>query len=430
MANQPVAPASSIQQERDIQTALMQGNESRAWSLANSLLEREPENALALEVAAQCALRAREYSQARDRFERLARIRPNPMYWVNAAQACVQLQDPSAEAHAIQQALILEPTHLVALVCKARMLERQGERHKAAVAHGAVAAVSPPLDQLSPDLRAAVIHGMQYREAYNREFGTYLDQHLTAQIDTLPLRARDRFQLAVDIMTGRRRRYDSQSMVFHYPGLVPIEFFDRSRFTWLDQFEARTNEIRDEFLQVLESEDGFVPYLTYPPGSPVNQFAELNNSPDWSAYHLIQAGAIVEEHARACPVTMALLAQAPQPHQPGRTPAAMFSILKPRTRIPAHVGVSNTRLITHVPLIIPERCGFRVGNTTRQWVPGNAWVFDDTIEHEAWNMSDKMRVILMFDIWHPDLDATERQLISELMASVNRFTGEFSMYEL
>lgn len=430
MQSQAVNNDSTTEMERSLQSALMQGNEPLARTLADRVLELNPKSVLALEVAAQCAMRAREYSQARIRFEQLAQVSPHPMHWINAAQAAMQTGDEDAESQAIQQALILDPTHLVALICKARMLERRGERHKAAVAHGAVAAVSPALDQLSPDLRAAVVHGMQYRDAYNREFGNYLDQHLSTQADALPSRNRERFRLAMDIMSGRKRRYDSQSMVFHYPGLVPTEFFDRSRFGWLDAFEAKTDEIREEFLGVLHSEEGFVPYLTYPPGSPVNQFAQLNNSPDWSAYHLKQAGVVVEDHAKACPLTLSLLAQAPQPDQPGRTPAAMFSILKPRTRIPAHVGVSNTRLITHVPLIIPERCGFRVGNTTREWQPGHAWVFDDTIEHEAWNMSDKMRVILMFDIWHPDLDEGERQLITELMASVNRFMGEFSMYEL
>lgn len=424
------AQTSAAQYEQAMQAALMHGNEQQARTIAGALLEQNPDHVPALGVAAQCAMRSREYSLAHGHFERLAQLSPDPMHWINAAQAAVQLQDEQREAHAIQQALILDPTHLIALICKARMYERLGNRHKAAVAHGAVAAVAPALDQLSPDLRAAVLHGMQYRDAYNREFGEFLDQRLTTQIDAMPNRERDRFRLAMDIMSGRKRRYDSQSMVFHYPGLVPTEFFDRSRFVWLNQFESRTDEIREEFLNVLQSEEGFVPYLTYPPGSPVNQFAQLNNSPDWSAYHLKQAGEVVEHQASACPVTMSLLELAPQPDQPGRTPAAMFSILKPRTRIPAHVGVSNTRLITHVPLIIPERCGFRVGNTTREWVPGKAWVFDDTIEHEAWNMSDKMRVILMFDIWHPDLDEGERQLITELMASVNRFTGEFSMYEL
>ena len=114
---------------------------------------------------------------------------------------------------------------------------------------------------------------------------------------------------------------------------------------------------------------------------------------------------------------MALLAGAPQPDQPGRTPSAMFSLLKPNTRIPAHVGVSNARLVTHLPLIVPEGCGFRVGNETRQWVPGKAWVFDDTIEHEAWNDSDQLRVVLIFDIWHPDLSPAERAMITALTAA-------------
>ena len=94
-----------------------------------------------------------------------------------------------------------------------------------------------------------------------------------------------------------------------------------------------------------------------------------------------------------------------------RAPTAFFSILEANTRIPAHTGVTNTRLTVHLPLIVPPDCGFRVGGTTREWVPGKAWVFDDTIEHEAWNLSDTPRAILIFDIWNPLLTAAERELI-------------------
>jgi aspartate beta-hydroxylase len=113
----------------------------------------------------------------------------------------------------------------------------------------------------------------------------------------------------------------------------------------------------------------------------------------------------------------------PWPDQPGRTPVAMFSLLKPRTRIPPHVGVSNARLVTHLPLIIPPGCGFRVGNQSRQWVPGQAWVFDDTIEHEAWNDSEQLRVVLIFDIWHPELSAVERRMITAMTEAQNLFQG-------
>jgi len=126
---------------------------------------------------------------------------------------------------------------------------------------------------------------------------------------------------------------------------------------------------------------------------------------------------------------MKALDGAPKPDQPGRTPAAMFSLLKPKTRIPPHNGVTNVRLVTHLALIIPEDCGFRVGNETRQWVPGRAWVFDDTIEHEAWNNSDKLRVVLIFDIWHPHLTPPERAMITALTAGVNAFSGDAAGFE-
>jgi aspartyl/asparaginyl beta-hydroxylase (cupin superfamily) len=120
---------------------------------------------------------------------------------------------------------------------------------------------------------------------------------------------------------------------------------------------------------------------------------------------------------------MAVLESAPQPDQPGRTPSAMFSLLKPKTAIPAHVGVSNVRVVTHLALIVPEACAFRVGNEMRQWVPGEAWVFDDTIEHEARNDSDKLRVVLIFDVWHPHLTPAERALITALNAGMNAYVG-------
>ncbi len=100
----------------------------------------------------------------------------------------------------------------------------------------------------------------------------------------------------------------------------------------------------------------------------------------------------------------------------GRAPTAFFSILDANTDIPAHVGVTNTRCTVHVPLIIPPDCGFRVGSTTREWVPGQAWVFDDTINHEAWNRSDTPRAILIFDVWNPLLSAAERDLITAATA--------------
>ena len=89
-------------------------------------------------------------------------------------------------------------------------------------------------------------------------------------------------------------------------------------------------------------------------------------------------------------------------------PTAFFSVLRPRTHLPAHNGVTNSRAIIHLPLIVPEGCRFRVGGETREWRVGEAWAFDDTIEHEAWNDSDEPRVILILDAWNPLLTEAEK----------------------
>jgi aspartyl/asparaginyl beta-hydroxylase (cupin superfamily) len=94
----------------------------------------------------------------------------------------------------------------------------------------------------------------------------------------------------------------------------------------------------------------------------------------------------------------------------------MFSLLRPGTRIPAHSGVHNTRLTCHLPLIVPADCGFRVGNEVRQWSEGKLLVFDDTIEHEAWNESGEDRVVLIFDIARPDMTEREQAEVAALFA--------------
>jgi aspartyl/asparaginyl beta-hydroxylase (cupin superfamily) len=113
------------------------------------------------------------------------------------------------------------------------------------------------------------------------------------------------------------------------------------------------------------------------------------------------------------------LASLPTTTLPDRAPSAFFSILKPHTRIPPHTGVTNTRAIVHLPLIVPENCGFRVGGETREWKVGTAFAFDDTIEHEAWNDSDHNRAVLIFDVWNPHLTVTEQNVIARYYAAAD-----------
>jgi tetratricopeptide (TPR) repeat protein len=390
-----------------------------------------PGNVSAWFAAGQSAYRAGDMAGARAAFDRVVEQDGRDIQqWISLALACRGLKDEPAEAHAIQKALEIDASDLLTLILKANLLQRQGKEHEAALAYGAVATVSPPLDKLHPDLRSSVEYALLFRQQYDLRFGEFLDRNLEPLFREHAGEDLRRLRDSIDIMVGRKRRYESQPSHFFFPRLAPFEFFDRADFPWLDAFEAATDEIREEFLQVLKGEEGFSPYISYPPGLPLNQWAELNNSPNWSAFRIIDKGKPVQGNAEKCPRTMALLAGAPQPEQVGRTPNAMFSLLKPRTRIPPHTGVTNVRLVAHLPLIIPEECGFRVGNDTRPWVPGKAWVFDDTLEHEAWNGSDKLRVVLIFDVWHPHLTPAERTLITALAKGIDAFVGSSDAFGL
>ena len=410
--------------------AAQAGREAEAAGIWGRILEIDPRHARSLAALGQFAFRKGDMETARATFRRLVEADGRDVQqWINLALACRALRDEKGEEEALAGGLSADPSDLVALILRGNLYERQARNHEAARAYGAAATVAPPMDQLHADLRPAVGHALAYRRRYDDECASFLDQRLEARFHDFAGENLKRFRDSVDIMLGRKRRFESRSAIYHYPELAPVEFFPRADFPWLDAVEAATDGVRDEFLGVLDSEEGFTPYITYPDDVPKNQWAELNNSPRWSAFHLYKLGARVEENAARCPVTMALLADVPQPDQPGRTPAAMFSLLKPRTRIPAHAGVTNVRLVTHLPLIVPPGCGFRVGNESREWVPGKAWVFDDTIEHEAWNDSEKLRVVLIFDIWHPALSTAERAMVTELSAALQEFSGAATGFE-
>jgi aspartyl/asparaginyl beta-hydroxylase (cupin superfamily) len=237
--------------------------------------------------------------------------------------------------------------------------------------------------------------------------------------------ARDRVDDCIAAFLGKKRIYVQQPIYMHFPRLPAIEFFDRGDFPWLSAVEMATDDIRGEVLQlVLQSKKDFSPYLTHPKDAPLQQWGELNQSDKWSALFLYKDGEEVELNTKRCPKTMAALEFVPKVQIPGRAPTAFFSLLEANTRIPPHTGVTNTRLTVHIPLIVPPNCGFRVGSQVKQWISGKALIFDDTIEHEAWNSSNESRVIMIFDIWNPLLTVAEQEYIAAATAGIAEYYAD------
>jgi aspartyl/asparaginyl beta-hydroxylase (cupin superfamily) len=338
------------------------------------------------------------------------------------ALANKQLGNTDEEMAAVTRALDLDPYFFPALLHKGMLLERLGKRRNAAQVFRDVLKIMPPRERLNEAFRTAVRHA----EASVAENQQSLEQHLDAALAELRQkhgRSVDRFERSVDVMLGRKKMYQPEPIALHYADLPPLQFHDRDSFPWLPELEAHSDDIRAELIQVLgESRPDFRPYIQYPPGAPVNQWAELNYSPRWSTYFLWESGRRNDEHCERCPKTTAVLENVvPMARLPNFSPTAMFSCLEPRTVIPPHTGETNTRLIVHLPLIIPANCSFRVGHQSREWKYGEAFVFDDSIEHEARNGSDELRAVLIFDVWNPLLSPAERELVAGLMNGVRDY---------
>ncbi len=374
----------------------------------------------------------RQFQQAADCLRRSVALnaKQTPV-WLHLAMAERGLARRDGEWEALRGALESNPFDPMALLMKAGWLERSGQRHAAVkVYQGALTVAAQHPDVVTGDMQPLLERARAATASHQVEMANFMDQQMAHAAADLAPEELDRFWHTLDIHLGRRKRFDPQPMGLYYAHLAPVEFFDRRRFSWIESIESQTDSIRAECLAALQDQAHITPYLDYEADQPLQQWAELNRNPRWSAYHLLKDGHPVEPNATRCGVTMAALKAVDQPVQQGRTPVAMYSLLKPQTHIPPHVGVSNVRLVAHLPLVVPPDCALRVGSSTHIWQEGRVCVFDDTIEHEAWNRSDLLRAVLIFDVWHPDLNEAERRMIGALACAMDAFTGEVSAMPL
>jgi aspartyl/asparaginyl beta-hydroxylase (cupin superfamily) len=344
--------------------------------------------------------------------------------WLNLAVVRRQRGDAEGAQAALREVLRLDSRNFAALLMQAALLDGQGKEVQAAVAYGIALAQAPPERHLDAPTRQALLRAREVHDRYVGELGRYIQQHAADARSRCTPAERKRVEAFIETTLRRRKRYQQEPTDFYYPGLAPIEFYERGEFPWLEEFEAATGTVQRELARVLvEDEKEFAPYIQYDDHLPLEQWRELNRNPRWSAFHFYDQGRPVEARCRRAPGTYAAVCRLPQAQVERRSPTAMFSVLQPKTRIPPHHGVANFRLVVHLPLVLPPACGFRVGGETREWRIGEAWVFDDTIEHEAWNDSGEVRIILICDIWNPRLSPDEQAAIRAVITATDAFSG-------
>jgi aspartyl/asparaginyl beta-hydroxylase (cupin superfamily) len=317
-----------------------------------------------------------------------------------------------------------EPRNIEALVRKAELREAAGDDRAAQAffkaALGAAAAAQPlPMSMQSAIERAqaGITRGRAY---FERQLESFL-----SDAGFPPARRPPRFQESLDLMMDRKQTALGlqQPTSYYFPGLPQRRYYERSEFAWAGEIEAAATTIREELLAYLASgEDRFSPYMVSDPSRPRSDFHGLVDNPDWSTLYIWEKGGRVAGISDHFTRTLHQVEQLDLPHITVRAPSVLFSRLAAGARIPPHHGVMNARLICHLPLVVPPSCGFRVGGETREWREGELLVFDDTVEHEAWNNGSSNRIILIFDVWRPEIDGEERRAITALFEAVDNYS--------
>jgi aspartyl/asparaginyl beta-hydroxylase (cupin superfamily) len=394
------------------------GRRDEAGQLLHDLIARSGGHPAALNALGLNRLTEGRQSDAVALFHRAIAADPeSPELWMNLAKAFREAGDGPGEREALEGALAIDQRHFMALVRLAEFFERAGDEARAAERWAGVLALAAMMDERPPALEKMLDHAGEVVARQRSGFAAAIDDGLAEARQGLEAAERRRFDACVDHALGRRRIYANQPAGMHFPFLPADEFFERRHFPWLERIEAETEAIRAE-LEALLAEDraALRPYVAMAPGTPANKWSPLDHKLDWGAIHLWKDGRRDDSVCARVPRTAAAVEALPLSDLPGRTPTVFFSLLRPGTHLPAHTGVSNIRTIVHLPLIVPPGCAFRVGGETRTWEVGCAWAFDDTIEHEAWNRSDQVRAILIFDVWNPYITEAERDLLRRFYA--------------
>ena len=181
-----------------------------------------------------------------------------------------------------------------------------------------------------------------------------------------------------------------------FPGLNHIPIRPREDAEWVRALEGAWQQIRDEAVAAAGS---FLSYNDYSEDRP------------WTVYPLFYMGGATPLAAR-CPQTVAVLESLPRACLRYPWGDAVFSAQAPGSHLTAHCSVDNLRLRCHLGLVVPRSCRLRVAHLVRGWEEGQTLFFEDSFEHEVWNRGEQTRIVLIVDLWHPDLTEIEIEALT------------------
>jgi aspartate beta-hydroxylase len=411
--------------------ALRQGDVALAEQHFARWLEQEPHDAEALQFVASRHLVRGDAARAVAMLTLAVNVHPeHPALLHQLGTVQSMMGDLQGAVASLRRCLAVAPHQFVARLRLGLALEQLGDTHRALLAYfGAVNSAQAEGrwmsdDTTAPGLRQSVQHAMGFIDAGRRRtFDAVLE----------PLRQRhgrdalSRVEDCLAIYLGERPAQipdaRQKPKFLYFPGVPSQAYYGRDRFPWQAELEAATDVIREELLSVLAENRPLQPFLGEQSADDLKGHLRSSGVQPaaWDAYFFYRHGDRFDEHHRLCPRTSAVLEQVPLVRIRDHAPETLFSVLRPGTHILPHRGVTNTRLVTHLPLVVPPHCAINVGGELHEWKEGRCVTFDDTFEHEAWNRSETTRVVVIMDSWNPDLTEVERVAVTDLVEAIGDF---------
>ena len=381
-----------------------------------------------LRYLAMRAFRAGAADRAVDYSRQVTELEPGAsVHWLNLGVACRGAADLPAARAAFAEALRRDARNHTAALCIGEALEATGDRTGAAMAYWRAIIDAQARgawrnnETTPPALRPRVVHAMDFVDV---ERPRLLQQVLAPLLEAYGEDEMRRIRAALRIYLGQDMpRYPDprQKPGFLYvPGLPTAAFLPLDVFPWIEELQARTAAIRDEMLAAVAAREGLQPFHDR---EQLNQLvAGASAEGSWDALFFYRHGERFDANCARCPVTTAALERLPRVEIRDHGPEILFSLLRPGAHILPHRGVTNARVVAHLPLVVPPGCALHVlGEEPHAWREGEVMVFDDTFEHEAWNRSGELRVILLMDTWNPWLSEAERLACTRLVEGIGDF---------
>lgn len=400
-----------------LETAIVKdtaGKGAEARAIHQAVLDRDPKRKESLSYLAQEAVKERRYDDAIALIERYIAEEPDVVGHRHSLGLCYDSKgDFTSSAKVYREAIDVNPREALSYLFYGCAAFQTKEMARAASAFSAAFQLDPTLITTlqNPNFPPVIKERVQLGFNFLNQALTGL--HQQAVLDTtkrFPGESLDRVMKGVwPGSTSQAVEFKDKAQrptVFYMPELKPKSVYERGSFRWITELEAASADIQAEFdaaAQKAAYESALGPHL----GAEVN----LDNPEFWRAIYLYRNTKPQDENLQLFPKTAALLKELPLSQLGGQPVTAYFSILAPGARIPAHNGQVNSHVTVHLPLHVSDEARIKVGDKWHNWRSGRAFIFDDSFEHAVENNADTPRVLLVFEVWNPQLSLAERAAV-------------------